>query len=148
MDEPGSGAAVERHRRGLTPTSRGWPAVALLFTLVLVGHDLMMTSPEAHAAPEATTSTHAGGRDHAVANMAMSLVDWSATAPHGVSSCPVNRVAKAPSIASISAGAELDNAIVAISEFDHKPLMRPLPGDSSPPLTASARRAFLQVFLM
>ncbi len=133
---------------GLAQTSIGWGVFALLVALALVGHDVMMTSPAAHAAPEMMTPAHAAGRDYDTANMVIVERDWSATMPHGASPCPVNRVAKAPSILSIGFEADQVNALAALSVIDQKLNVAPLPGDSSPPLTASTRRALLQVFLM
>lgn len=143
------GEGVERQRGGLVQTSIGWGVFALLVALVLVGHDVMLTSPVAHAAPGAMASDHAAGRDHVVANMVMlEEPDLSATPPHGAAPCPASRVAKAPSIRSIGFEAERVNPLAALSGLDQRLNVTPLPDDSSPLLTASTRRALLQVFLM
>lgn len=140
---------MKRQRGGGLQTSIGWGVLALLLALGLVGHDVMMTSPVAHAAPGPTASGHAADRDPVDATMVMlEEPDWSATPPHGASPCPANRVAKAPSNLSIAFEAEQVNPLAALLGLHQRLNVTPLPGDLSPSLTASTRRALLQVFLM
>lgn len=149
--DPPPGAAVAN--RGLTSQpsrigQRHWPVFVLLLALAFVGHDVVMTSPVAHAVPEATPLAH-----HQAPLPSTNLVlvmdgDWATTALQHMSPCLASRVAKAPSGMTVQAEREIANAVLPVDRLVQKQGDVVIATDLPPPLPPDIRRALLQVFLM
>lgn len=139
MDQGGASKAT---RRG----QGQWPAIVLLLALALVGHDLLMTMPRAHAAPASSLPAH-----HQVATLAHELGSlvgthsWI-THPHSVSECPAVRIARVPTGIAVEAQASTGFGCDLTLALRVSPVSISHP--TIPPLSAETRRALLQVFLV